>query len=39
MNNEYLLGAGYYPAKLTKLLMSGLNPDEINEAFDGQLVF
>ena len=21
MNNEYLLGAGYYPAKLTKLLM------------------
>ena len=21
MNNEYLLGAGWYPAKLTKLLM------------------
>ena len=31
MNNEYLLGAGYYPAKLTKPFGAGYDPAVINE--------
>ena len=31
MNNDYLLGAGYYPAKLTKLFGAGYDPAVINE--------
>ena len=40
MNNDYLLGAGYDPAVINEeSFLSGLNPDAMDEDFDGQLVF